>query len=161
MVRKSTTSTLIPSFFNSIAAPKACLIILPNDTMVTSLPSRLISATPIGIRYSPSGTSPLSAYICSLSIKITGSLSRIADFKSPFASYGVDGTMTFNPGQLAYQLSNDCECRELSIPAEPVAPRNTMGIGNCPPLMLFVLAVGLLLWFFCGVGGLLVFELLL
>jgi hypothetical protein len=45
-----------------------------------------MSATPIGIIYSPSGTSPLSPYICSDSIKITGSLSRIAAFKSPLAS---------------------------------------------------------------------------
>jgi hypothetical protein len=39
-------------------------------------------------------------------MKITGSLSLIADFNKPLASYGFDGTITFKPGQLAYQLSN-------------------------------------------------------
>ena len=109
-VRKSMISQEIPSFSNSSAALYASLIIFPKDTMVTSVPSRLISATPIGMTYSPSGTSPLSPYICSLSIKITGSSSRIADFKSPFASYGLEGTMTFKPGVLANQLSKACEC---------------------------------------------------
>ena len=65
---------------------KASFIIFPKDTIVTSVPSRFTSARPIGIVYSPSGTSPLSPYICSDSMKITGSLSRIADFKSPLAS---------------------------------------------------------------------------
>ena len=63
----------------------------------------------MGSVYSPSGTSPLSPYICSDSIKITGSSSLIADFSKPFASYGFEGTITFSPGQFAYQLSNAWE----------------------------------------------------
>ena len=73
--------------------------------MVTSVPSLFISATPNGIVYSPSGTSPLSPYICSDSMKITGSLSLIAAFNNPLASYTVEGTTTFNPGVLANQFS--------------------------------------------------------
>ena len=76
----------MPSLANSSAAKCASLIILPKETIVTSVPSLLISATPNGIVYSPSGTSPLSPYICSDSMKITGSLSRIADFNKPLAS---------------------------------------------------------------------------
>ena len=85
-------------------------MILPNDTIVTSFPGILTSAFPNGMRYSSSGTSPLSPYICSDSIKIIGSLSLIADFNNPLASYGLEGTTTFNPGQFAYQLSKACEC---------------------------------------------------
>ena len=104
-VRKSIISHSIPSSDKTAAALYASFIILPKETIVTSVPSRFISATPKGIKYSPSGTSALSPYICSLSINITGSLSRIALFKSPFASFGLLGTTTFRPGQLAYQLS--------------------------------------------------------
>ena len=64
-----------------------------------------MSATPIGIIYSPSGISILSPYICSDSINITGSSSRIAAFNKPLASYGFDGTITFKPGVLANQFS--------------------------------------------------------
>ena len=103
-----------------------------------------MSATPIGIIYSPSGISHLSPYICSLSIKITGSLSRIADFKRPLASYPFDGTITFNPGQLANQFSNACECWELNMPALAVGPLNTIGQLYCPPLMLKNLAAALI-----------------
>ena len=91
---------------NSSAALYASLIIFPNDTIVMSDPLLLTSATPIGIMYSPSGISILSPYICSDSIKITGSSSRIAAFNNPLASYGFDGTITFNPGVLANQFSN-------------------------------------------------------
>ncbi len=34
----------------------------------------------------------------------------MAAFNNPFASAGLDGTTTLSPGQLAYQLSNACEC---------------------------------------------------
>ncbi len=45
-----------------------------------------VAALPIGMIYSPSGTSPLSPYITSLSMNITGSSSRMAAFNKPFAS---------------------------------------------------------------------------
>src|SRR5690606_19854975 len=96
IVLKSITSALIPSLANSSAASKATFMIFPKETMVTSLPSFTTLAEPSGVKYSPSGTSPLSPYICSDSIKITGSSSRIADFNKPFASAGFEGTTTFN-----------------------------------------------------------------
>ena len=120
----------MPSLANSSAAANATFMILPNDTIVTSVPGRLMSATPIGSTYSPSGTSPLSPYICSDSIKMTGSSSRIAALSRPLASYTVLGTTTFRPGQLAYQLSNACEWVAPSWPALAVGPRNTIGIVN-------------------------------
>ncbi len=43
-------------------------------------------------------------------MKITGLSSRIADFKSPFASAGVEGTATSRPGTCRYSASNECEC---------------------------------------------------
>src|SRR5690554_7104842 len=58
-------------------------MILPKETIVTSFPFLFTSANPIGIRYSPSGISPLSPYIFSDSKKTTGSSSRIADFNKP------------------------------------------------------------------------------
>src|SRR6202000_2186918 len=72
--------------------------------------------------------------------------SSIADFNKPFASAGFDGTTTFKPGQLAYQFSNHWLCCELSIPALPVGPRNTMGTENCPPLIDMILAAPLMIW---------------
>ena len=89
------------SFCSKSATSYATLIILPKETIVTSEPFRLISATPIGIIYSPSGTSPLSPYIFSDSKKTTGSLSRIAALRRPFASAGHEGVITFNPGTCA------------------------------------------------------------
>jgi len=86
IVLRSINSTSIPSSFNLSTAIWACFNIFPNETRVTSLPGTLISAFPIGIKYYSSGTSPLSPYICSDSIKMTGSLSLIADFNKPFAS---------------------------------------------------------------------------
>src|SRR5690606_35200818 len=91
-------------------------------------------------------TSPLSPYICSLSIKITGSSSRIADFKSPLASYGLEGTTTFKPGVLANQLSKACECVAPNCPAEAVGPRNTIGHLNCPPDICRILAALFIIW---------------
>ena len=44
------------------------------------------------------GTSPFMLYCALYSRKITGLLSRIADFKSPFTSAGVPGATTFTPG---------------------------------------------------------------
>ena len=140
------TSQLIPSLANSSAAASATFMILPNDTMVTSVPARLMSATPMGRMKSPSGTSPLSPYICSDSIKMTGSWSRIAALSKPLASYTVLGTITFKPGQLAYQLSNACEWVAPSWPALAVGPRNTIGIVNCPADIWCILAALLMIW---------------
>ena len=86
IVAKSITSASMPSFANSSAAPNATFIILLNDTIVTSFPVLFTKAFPIGNKYSSSGTSPLSPYITSLSINITGSSSRIALFNNPLAS---------------------------------------------------------------------------
>src|SRR5258706_209526 len=137
---------LIFSFANSSAAFKAIFIILPKETIVTSVPVFFISATPMGITYSPSGTWPLSPYICSLSMNMTGSSSLMADFKRPFASIGFDGTITFNPGQLAYHESNGLLCCWPSCPAEPVGPRKQMETGNCPPLMLSIFEAPFIIW---------------
>ena len=79
-------------------------------------------------------------------MKITGSLSRMEVLSKPLAKYGLDGTTTFRPGVLAYQFSKFCECCELSIPALPVGPRNTMGTGYCPPDMDIILAALLMIW---------------
>ena len=53
---------------------------------VTSLPSRLMSATPKGIRYSSSGTSARAPNTVRSSQKMTGSSSRMAVFNNPLAS---------------------------------------------------------------------------
>src|SRR5215831_6838089 len=55
----STTSTAIPSRESSSAAASASGTILAMAITVTSRPSRLTSATPIGMVYSSSGTGPL------------------------------------------------------------------------------------------------------
>src|SRR3569832_1866409 len=97
--------------------------------MVTSVPLRLTSATPIGIKYSLSGTSPFIPYICSLSIKITGSLSRMALFKRPITSAGLDGTITLRPGVFAYQWAGAGRGGAPGGPAGPGGPRGAGGAG--------------------------------
>ena len=146
MVRKSITSTEIPSFANSSAANKAVFMIFPKETNVTSVPSRLISATPIGIMYSPSGTIPLSPYIFSDSMNTTGSLSRIAAFNKPFASYGFEGVITFKPGTCAYIDSKLWLCVAANCPAVPFGPRKTIGTLYCPPLICNIFAAELMIW---------------
>ena len=98
-VRRSSTSTSISSFSSARAAASAWCTIFEWHTTVTSDPSRFTSATPIGVTYSSSGTSSRTRlYMISLSMKTTGSLSRIALFRSPFASFAVAGAITFSPG---------------------------------------------------------------
>ena len=107
MVTKSMISTSMPSFSSASAAACTVFKIFPKETMVTASPRRRILHFPMGTRNSPSGIMPLSPYIFSLSMISTGSLSRMADFNSPFASYGVNGVTTLRPGMDAYMDSND------------------------------------------------------
>ena len=72
-----------------------------------SSPSETILAFPNGTRYSPSGTSPEIVYNVLCSKNITGSSSLIAVDKRPFASAGVDGIATFNPGIAVTNGCND------------------------------------------------------
>src|SRR5439155_6909737 len=93
-VRTSMISALIPSLPSSISALRQSFTHLLQQTMVMSSPSFLMSATPMGSVYSPSGTSPLSASMTSDSRNMTGSSQRMALLSRPLASYGVDGAMT-------------------------------------------------------------------
>src|SRR5262245_42781460 len=104
-------------------------------TIVTSVPSRFTSATPNGIVYSSVGTGPLSLYIILSSKKTTGLSSRIADLRSPFASYGVDGSTTFNPGMWQNQACSDCECCAAERRVAPSVARMTIGTFHLPPDM--------------------------
>src|SRR5919205_1082868 len=89
-------------------------------TTVTSLPLRLISATPSGTVYSPVGTGPLVKYSALCSRKMTGLSSRIADFNKPLASAGVDGVTTFRPGMWQNHASRLWLCwAALPRPARP------------------------------------------
>ena len=103
IVRGSMTSMLIPSSSSSFSTDFQTIWArtFDQDTRVTSFPSFFTSPTPKGMVYSPSGISPLSPYITSLSMKITGFSSRMAVFRSPLASLHVDGMTTFNPGMCA------------------------------------------------------------
>ncbi len=133
--RRSTTSASIPSAARTSAASSATRMGLEKLTTVTSRPGRRTTPWPRGTRYSPSGTSPVQAYISSASRKITGLSSRIALLRSPLASYGVDGAATFNPGTWAKKLCSACECWAARYSAGPLGPRNTMGTGIWPPDM--------------------------
>ena len=59
--RGSITSASIPSPARVSAAASALPTVQPVATIVTSEPARQIAASPIGTRYSPSGTSPCSS----------------------------------------------------------------------------------------------------
>ena len=104
-------------------------------TMVMSSPSRLTSATPNGIVYSPIGTGPFSLYIILSSKKTTGFSSRIAVFNNPFASRGVEGIATFNPGTWLTHACSDCECCAADRRAAPNVVRKTIGTFHVPPDM--------------------------
>ena len=68
-------------------------------------------------------------------MKITGLSSRMALFRSPFASLGVEGITTTRPGMWAYQLSKAWECWAATWAAAPEGPRMTMGQRIWPPDM--------------------------
>ena len=68
-------------------------------------------------------------------MKITGLSSRIALFRSPFASLGVEGITTTSPGMWTNQLSNACECCAATWAAAPDGPRITIGQRIWPPDM--------------------------
>src|SRR5438445_107569 len=104
-------------------------------TIVMSLPARLMSATPNGIVYSSTGTGPLSLYIILSSKNTTGLSSRIAVFRRPLASYGVDGNTTFKPGIWENQACSDCECCAADRRVAPRVARMTMGTFHLPPDM--------------------------
>src|SRR4051812_40271914 len=118
----------------------------PHAITVQSLPGRLMSALPNGIKKSPSGTSPLLPYIDSFSKKITGSSSRIAVFNNPFASAGDVGTTTFSPGTCVYNASTDHECVAASCCPGPEMPRKTTGTLNCPPDIYAIFGALLTTW---------------
>src|SRR5205814_1511559 len=103
--RMSTTSALIPSFSSSVAASMATISMRECAQIVMCSPGRFTSFLSSGTRCSPSGTSPLTAYVPSFSMNITGLSSRIADFNMPLASAGVPGATTFRPGTWANQFS--------------------------------------------------------
>ena len=90
-VRGSTTSTEMPSRVSNSPAARASGTVPDMATIVASVPSRTTRATPMGSRYSSSGTMPLVLYRPWLSTKRTGLFVRIADFSSPLASAGVAG----------------------------------------------------------------------
>src|SRR5262245_5090626 len=98
VVRTSTISALILSVSSASAAASATWTMLLVAISVMSLPARFTSATPRGIVYSTDGTGPFNWYIILSSKKTTGLSSRIAVLSNPLASYGVEGTATFNPG---------------------------------------------------------------
>ena len=79
---------LIFSSLSLAAAESAVWTMLPIATTVTSLPSLLITASPSGIVYSSTGTSPFNPLRVNakFSKKITGLSSLIADFNNPLAS---------------------------------------------------------------------------
>ena len=68
-------------------------------------------------------------------MKMTGLSSRIALFRSPFASLGVEGMTTTSPGMCTNQLSKACECWAATCAAAPEGPRITMGQRIWPPDM--------------------------
>ena len=68
-------------------------------------------------------------------MNMTGSLSRIAVFISPLASYAVAGQTTFKPGTLARKFSCVCECVAPTLVPPFAGPRTTIGQLIKPPLM--------------------------
>src|SRR5438046_10160373 len=88
------------------------------------VPGCVIAALPSGTTKSVSGTSPRTErYIFLCSKKRTGSLSRIDERSSPFASYGVDGITTFRPGTWEKKASTDWLWYSAPWPPPPYGAR--------------------------------------
>ena len=68
-------------------------------------------------------------------MKTTGLSSRIADFKSPFASAGVDGSATFSPGTCATQACRLWLCWAADRRVAPMVVRSVSGTSSFPPDM--------------------------
>jgi len=77
---------------------------------------------------------------------MTGLLSRMADLSSPLASADVAGATTLRPGMWASHASQAWECWDDSCRAAPFGPRNTIGIGICPPDMYSIFAAEFTIW---------------
>src|SRR5436309_14376239 len=101
------------------------------------------SPTPNRIVSSSAGTEPFSLYIILSSKKTTGLSSRIALFRRPFASYGVDGNTTFNPGMWQDHACSDCECCAADRRVAPSEPRMTLGTLHLPSDVEWTFAAGL------------------
>ncbi len=71
-VRRSITSTEMPSAARVSAAATASWTIRETDTTVTSVPGRTTADTPIGTMWSSGGCGPFMPYSSRFSMKITG-----------------------------------------------------------------------------------------
>eukprot|EP00834_Sanchytrium_tribonematis_P008199 NODE_893_length_3243_cov_0.465967.p4 type:complete len:104 gc:universal NODE_893_length_3243_cov_0.465967:2491-2180(-) len=90
-----------------------------------------------------SSTSNETPYINSFSRNTTGLGSRMADFKSPFASCALYGLNTFKPGTEPYQLAKHWECCAPTPDAAPLGPRNVILHLAMPPVIYLCLAAEL------------------
>ena len=68
-------------------------------------------------------------------MNMTGSSSRIAAVRRPFASAGVAGITTFRPATCVNHASRDFECCAALPRPEPPWVRTTSGTRACPPNM--------------------------
>src|SRR5262245_39427789 len=113
---------------------------------VTSVPARFTSATPIGTRWSPSGTGPFSVASRLHSNETTGLSSRIALFSNPFASAGVAGRMILSPARCIHMEYGLWECCAASPMPPPVEQRYVTGKSAWPPNMYRILLAWLTTW---------------
>ena len=68
-------------------------------------------------------------------MKTTGLSSRIAVFRSPFASAGVEGRTTFSPGTCATQAWRLWLCCAAERRVAPIVVRTVSGTFSLPPDM--------------------------
>ena len=106
---KSIKSTFIDFFFKFSAAWIDVRTEAPIDTIVISFPDILFLGSFKSIKYGFSGTCSFVLYKALYSKKITGSFDIILDNKSPFASEGDEGIITFRPGKY-----ENIECNVLA-----------------------------------------------
>ena len=142
-VRRSMTSAEMPSTASRSAASRARGTIKASATIVQSVPSRTIRASPSFPTTSPSGTWPLVAINDLCSKKTTGSGSLIEAAINPTTSSGVDGATTLRPGIIMHQFSTLWLCCAPKRDPPPLAVRMTIGIVNWPPVMYRLLAISL------------------
>ena len=64
----------------------------------------------------------------------------------PFASAGVAGSTTRNPGTCANHASSDCECCPAAPVPDPDGARSTIGTFAAPPSMKWIFAAWLTIW---------------
>ena len=145
-VRGSITSASMPSSASRSAAASASWTRRDSATIVTSLPRRSVTASPIRTGSILSGIRSLRKYNVLFSTNTTGFGSARARARRPAASTARLGITTLRPGTCVSQLSRLCECWAAPRCPAPPCVRSTSGTVSWPADMKCAFAALFTTW---------------